>query len=357
MRGSAPVVVLGHLLSGRCDPKGVADWPAVAEAARRGRLEAILAHRLGRDLPEALRERADAQRRRVAFAALHLLREREHVLGALVSLAPVILLKGAVLGHLVYPDPTLRSTNDLDLLIPTAAMSASVSALEAIGYVETDLFPSRPVSRAAYHERLLSRELVPGRVRQPVELHTGFAQPFRHRLSADSLFASSVPFAPDGLAVFAPHVRRLGDVDQLIHLAVHLAREQFLSPSKHLFDVHLWFERGVDPAALVARAAETRTKTALYETLRLSAAVFGTAVAPDLLGELSPPRPIAAWLDYWHTPTGHRLVRRPLSMREAQALLMLPLLDDTEGRVAALWHYSRLRVLDRWGGSLSRPPR
>ena len=357
MNGRAPVVVLGHLLTGRCHPNDVADWPAVADAARRGRLEAILAHRLGPSLPESLRERTDAQRRRVAFAALHLLREREQVLEALVPHCPVILLKGAVLGHLVYPDPTLRSTNDLDLLIPSAAMPKAVTALEALGYVETNLFPSRPASRAAYHERLLSRELVPGRVRQPVELHTGFAQTFRHALDADSLFARSLPFAPDGLARLSPHVRRLGDVDQLIHLAVHLTREQFLSPSKHLYDVHLWLERGVDPVALVARATETRTKTALYETLRLSKLVFGTPLAEGLLEELAPPSPVAAWLAHWHTPTGHRLVRRPLSMRQAQALLMLPLLDGAPDRVAALWNYGRLRVLDRRGRGSSGPPR
>jgi hypothetical protein len=47
----------------------------------------------------------------------------------------LVALKGPVLAHLAYPDPTWRSYGDLDLLVRTEAWPAACEVLEAEGYV------------------------------------------------------------------------------------------------------------------------------------------------------------------------------------------------------------------------------
>jgi hypothetical protein len=339
---ATPLVWLGRALSHEPLPEG-APWAAIADAARAARLEPLLLKRRRAELPGHLLERLETQTRRVAFAAVIAERECRAIVAALshAGVQPVVLLKGAVLGHLVYPDPVLRSTNDLDLLVQSDQLALACDAATTIGYQPTDLFPNRPASGVAYHERLLSREVVPGRVRQPIELHTGFAQPFRHRLAMQELLDRSLPFIAGG----AP-AHRLDDEDMLLHLAVHLAREQFLSPGKHLYDVHLWVTRGVRWPEVLGRAKRYHVETALFETLRLARDVFRTDVPTHVFDELGPWLPRRLWLEFWHTPTDAGLVRRRLTMRTAQALTMLPLLDTARDRTRAVLGYARLRLAD-----------
>ncbi len=47
---------------------------------------------------------------------------------------PAIVLKGAYLGELIYPDPAERPMEDIDLLVRHAHLGAAAQALEALGY-------------------------------------------------------------------------------------------------------------------------------------------------------------------------------------------------------------------------------
>jgi len=261
----------------------------------------------------------------------------------LATLEPVVtravVLKGHAIAPLVYPDPALRSTNDIDLLIRREDAAAANAALRATGYVETNLFPDRPESRERYHERVLSRELVPGRVRQPVELHTGFAQSFRHTIPYPRLIERAVPRGGGGF--------RLSDEDQLLHFAAHSGREQFLGPLKQLLDVHLWvIHRPLCWRTISRRAIQYGLATTLWETLRLTRALFGTPLPPEVGLAIGPGPLRRRWLRWWHTPGDHGLTRFPASMRTAQVAALLPLLDHGRDRLRFVGTYAAIRLSD-----------
>ncbi len=332
-----PLARLGRALAGVAPPDAQG-WAHAVEAARAARLEPLLLHAQRDALPEPHRRALERQTRRVAVANLYAQRELDALLSALGP--RTVVLKGPVIEALAYPPGVPRSTNDLDLLVPAATLPGAAEALRALGYAPVDLYPHRPASRRVLHEHLWTREVVPGAVRQPVELHTALCQAFRHRLDDHALHARSLPFRGG---------RRLDDADLLIHLAVHLGKEQFRSPAKHLADVDLWVRRGVPWDALVTRAAASATRTGLHEALRLSQALFQTPVPPGVLRELRPPAWARPALAFWHAPRGTRAVRARLPIRAAQALTAPASFDHLEDAVLAAARYTRLRIADALG--------
>jgi len=323
------------------------DWEEVERIVFAGRVEALVLRALPPNTPAAFRERLQTRARKVAFSGLRALRERDQLMAALQEsgVERAVLLKGSVLGWLLYPDPLLRSMNDLDLLVSPKDMDTCRDTLCRLGYIENDLFPKRSASRDHYHERLYYRELVPKRVRQIVELHTGFAQDFRHDIPYSQLLERALLF-PEG----GPGAYRLEDTDQLIHLCVHMAREQFLGPLKHLLDIHHWVQQDrVDWPSLIQRSAGFQTATAVSESLRLAQLIFQTRVPAAVVRALRPSWTRRRFLQWWHQPRAESLLRFSVSMRTAQAVAMLPLLDTHTQRLRCLWGYGSLRARDWWG--------
>ena len=124
--------------------------------------------------------------RYLAFIQLHQQRLKEQVVSALTQagIKPV-LLKGAAIAPMVYPEPILRSTNDLDILVNLRNETAATDVLRALGGHFHDLFPNRSISRAQYHEKVFVFQPTP-QLSLLIELHTGFAQSFRHPIDYDS---------------------------------------------------------------------------------------------------------------------------------------------------------------------------
>lgn len=332
----------GRLRASSAPPR---DWGQVQRIASRGGLGPLLLSRAQDQLPGTMREVFEAERRKAAFAGLRALRERDRLLGALheAGIDRVVLLKGAVLGWLTYPDPILRPMLDLDLLVRARDEAAAVRALVELGYREENPFGGRRASHRANHERLFGLELIPGRLRLAVELHTAFAQSFRYRVPYDRVIQRALPFAE------SPGGYRLEGSDQLLHLAIHMAREQFLGPLKHLLDVHHWVARGeLDWQAVIARALRWGAATATDETLRLASLVFGTRIPREVPLALGPGRVRGTWLRWLHRPQGDRLVRGAVPMRAAQSAALLPLMDTNSQRARFLATYARLRLRDLW---------
>lgn len=328
-------------------------WTRLAAMARAERVEPLVRRAAAPWLPSDIAEALDLGARKVAFATVRTLAERDRVLLALAAaaVAPVVLLKGAVLGWLAYPDPGLRAMNDLDLLVRDG--EGAGRALTALGYREIDCYPGRPASRGAAFERLFARPLVPGRVNQPIEVHTGFAEALRYPVAYDDVLARALRF-PEG----GPGAHRLEDVDQLLHLAVHLAREQFQGPLKHLLDVHRWVQRGsLDWDEAIRRADAWGARTSLAESLRLSAEVFGTPLPHGLLDALGLRGARRLWLSLWNAPREGRMVRWRLPIRASQALTLAPLMDTPRQCARFLFGYARLRLSDRRTGGSPAPPR
>ncbi|MCX6688455.1 MAG: nucleotidyltransferase family protein, partial [Methanoregula sp.] len=78
---------------------------------------------------------------------------------------PVILLKGHALARTVYPDPALRQSSDIDLLVQPHNIPASEEVLEKLGYVcPAKIFH---ISQYEHHHETFSP---PGKG-LPIELH------------------------------------------------------------------------------------------------------------------------------------------------------------------------------------------
>ena len=78
---------------------------------------------------------------------------------------PVLLIKGPALGRTVYPDPALRQSSDIDLLIRPEDFLSSEKIMESLGYS----CPARTyhLSRHTFHHQ----EFLPGKKGMMVEIH------------------------------------------------------------------------------------------------------------------------------------------------------------------------------------------
>lgn len=343
--------VLGGTRGPTPPPPGIG-WDAVGEMIQKARLAGLFLHRAGDVLPPELGATLDESARRDVFALMRTGREQAAVLQALgeAGVEPVVILKGSVLGRLAYPDPMLRPMHDIDVLVREAQARRARAALCELGYREAERFAGRPASRAANHELVFFRELLAGRVRQVVELHVAFAQSFRYRIDYAGVLRRAVPFPEEG-----PVAHRLAGEDQLLQLAVNMAREQFLGPLKQLLDMHLWIRRGgLDFGSVLARARRWGAATAVWMALRLTDEVFGTDMPSDVREALAPSGARRLLLEWSHRPNPASLLRFPAGARAGQAIGLLPLMDDTAQRVRFLATYGMLRFLDATARRRSR---
>jgi hypothetical protein len=282
---------------------------ALAVAARRAAWPAIPA-----DAEAALGRALTAARGRHAFFA----RELAVVLATLDAAAvPVLVLKGAALAELLYPAPELRPYADLDLLIRRGDLERADGALRAAGWARHADEHSWDFDAAFDAATVYDR---PGGAR--VDLHWALLTEPRcgwNAVAAEGVWERAVDVRLAGRAARTP-----GREDTLLHAASHLAVHHAFSGLPWLWDLALMLERwgaGLDWAALRARAARWRVRTALAWALRRVEAVFGVA-AP---APCTPPRGVRSWI------LG-ALLRRAGPARLVQLDPVVPLLISDRGR-------------------------
>lgn len=203
---------------------------------------------------------------------------------------PVMLLKGAILAHQIYPTPSTRTMDDLDVLVPQPRIHAALAALQEIGFG----FPER------YHDayRTLAQAAEPPDVTWPlqrpdqpifVELHTSID--FARTLPAghlEAMWARSVATSVGGLAC-----RMLHHDDFLMHLCLHLSRYHKFQPGmRALLDIALYVAHYAavwDWPALATASQHQGTASWLYVTLHLAHTLLGAPVPPSFFAQLSPP--------------------------------------------------------------------
>lgn len=144
--------VLGHLmrpLGGagdeavtRSSVEAVATQPELAaDFLRRHRigalwLDAARRYGLAAQVPESLRRSIEAGA--TGTLAYHLVQEvgLKRAVGALEEAAvPLVVMKGAYLGRVLYPNPGLRPAGDVDVLVAPGDRGRAIRALEAAGFV------------------------------------------------------------------------------------------------------------------------------------------------------------------------------------------------------------------------------
>jgi hypothetical protein len=147
------------------------------------------------------------------FAALTIERKLLQVTERLerAGIRPVV-LKGPALAHSLYPDPSWRAFEDLDLLIQTRDWRRACDVLAEAGYIR-----GLPEPRAGFDERFGKAAVHWNGDGVALDLHrTLVLGPFGLCLRPDELFDHAVPFTVGGRKLL-----RLDDADRLIHACLH----------------------------------------------------------------------------------------------------------------------------------------
>lgn len=192
------------------------DWELLLALARRHRVVALLyqALRAVPGIPAAVlaQLRAEAQRH-----AGHSLRQ----VGELAQLAqafaaegvPLIVLKGPALARLAYGNVALRSSVDLDLLVPRRDLPRASALLERHGYTRLEQLGAGQTEAylaAQHHFSFVRDDLL-------VELHYELRERyFSYRSDLAGLWARAAPVVLGGCTLQAP-----GYADQFTTLCLH----------------------------------------------------------------------------------------------------------------------------------------
>ena len=257
------------------------DRQGIAPLIRRGVMQARLP--LSAEVDRALRLGSAAASLRLRHLVQPVLRL---TLGALheAGLEPVV-LKGAALAHLNYPDPALRTLSDIDVLLPTADLGRARAALIRAGFSvdESAVLP-------AGHQHLKPLYLARGSL--AVELHDRFfgdGGPFC--INMPEIIGRARPATIAGVAA-----RVLAPADALVYVCAHVAYGHSYRwfPLRTLTDILALTtsEPAVDWELVLRSARQSRLSGAVYWPLRLSQAWLGSPIPEAVLGGLAPAAPL-----------------------------------------------------------------
>ncbi|WP_380165826.1 nucleotidyltransferase family protein [Jannaschia sp. R86511] len=219
-----------------------------------------------------------------------------------------VLVKGAALAHELYPRPDVRPFADADVVVAPGRLAAALDALEAVGAV--DLVHNWDLMlRLGLAEITL---VMPAGTQ--VDLHWSLANRASVRdglgFRTDALLAGS---RPCGLL---PGLRTPDDVDALVHVAWHCARNG-AARLLWLCDVELAAARVLDRhEALQDALARTGTLLPVAVALDRAAQVFPGGAAQTVADRLP-----QGWWRALNRASGRRLVGAPPGRRSGRALV------------------------------------
>ena len=217
---------------GRVDPE------RFLEVAAHHGVAPLLVHELNRTKtlhhwPATIREPLLQAARRQAWVETRDRGELQQVLRVLAAHGvPVLLMKGAALAHLYYPDPCLRPRFDTDLLVRRADMPSVRRVMRALGYSRSNRTSGdlvMPQEQFVKDDRRGTAHVY--------DVHWKMAIPV---LFADVLRFDEVVARAIEVPALGAHARTLGRVDALLLACVHrLAHHHGDERLLWLYDIHL----------------------------------------------------------------------------------------------------------------------
>jgi hypothetical protein len=239
---------------------------------------------------------------------------------------PVIPLKGLALAESLYPDPVLRPSSDLDLLVRPDTVLAVDASLQGLGYRR--LADAHSWSFDLAYDRATVYQ-GPHGVR--VDLHWSLLSDPRYvwnEAEEPTIWERAVRIQVAGAETWG-----LCPEDLLLYLAAHLAVHHGLSGALWYWDLALllgqWSDK-LDWDAVTARAARWRVRTALYFALLGCQRLFDVEAPSGVMAQLRPWGPRAAalrWLVLHHD------ARR---LKQLEHLIALLLVDRARDLTTAL---------------------
>ena len=234
----------------------------------------------GLNAPESLCVAIAALARHAAARSLLRLAEARRIQLALDDAGiHALWLKGMALGHWLYPQPHLRDTADIDLLLPDHRTTLDVAhVLAPLGYA----LPNPHIAGDLVVHELLAWS---DRARVELDLHWDVSNGalFAGRLPWQALWSGAQPVPALGKGAFG-----LGDIDALLHACMHRAANHLTAQEfrlRWLLDIHLLAGVMSPPKwqALALRAQQARLADACLDGLQATAEVFETCLPPDVL--------------------------------------------------------------------------
>lgn len=242
----------------------VEDWPGLFDRAWAHGVEDLLLHYAQRDrwpVPEAARAAPERrQAGRALWAAHARVSLREAILALQDAQIDALVLKGPALAERLYPDPALRPSIDLDLLIEPARIDAAAKALMRLGY-RAETGPTARYARAYQRQVHLERPQGP-----PIEIHAALYAGFGTTVPAEPVVARSAGYVLENRA----RCRILDAEDEALYLAVHAAGHSFIR-MMWLYDLKLVLRAhpGLHWESVVERARSSELTRSLHFALRV----------------------------------------------------------------------------------------
>ncbi len=232
---------------------------------------------------------AEAGLRRIA--ALHVARTARLRLALTEVLAAarqrgvkVMVLKGAALGTMLYQDPLLRPSQDIDLLCQETEYEGVRDTLLRLGYTTQDGLAT--VRRRASLETLFERHFQHPDGLVEVELHTDCIKLGVRPRHSEAIWGRAMAVEIDGEPALT-----LAPDDQVLVLSIHLHR--------HGFNRLIWFKDmdlllrlygpSLDWERICAEAGSEGATPSLWYTLSLLAAILHPPIPPEVLRVTRPP--------------------------------------------------------------------
>ncbi len=275
----------------------------------------------------------------------------DQVLTALQAQAVTpILLKGNYLAACVYPEPSLRQMNDIDLLVTPQDLARTEAALLGLGYLASHKAPDRGAGvtkhtstfRPPRDDDPTPNPYLSAAAGRTVEPHTSLEEAW-YGLHADitpGVWERSIAIQLN------PHtVRALCADDLITHLAVHLCFHLIMGyPSMvQLLDLLFVTERFQDEIqwdVVVARARERRAAAFVYAALQLAVQTLDAPIPRAVLERLERA-----------CPAHVRAYARTLTLAEVAARTQRPPVTGLTQRIRRGWQDRR--EVAHWASSLT----
>jgi hypothetical protein len=196
---------------------------------------------------------------------------------------PVIVMKGAAIGSLLYDKPEVRTSGDIDLLCKEEDFGTIHDCLESLGYVAGD--DSMLPERHSHNETHFERHYLHMGKRVHVELHVDEMKLGIRPKHQASIWERTIVVNIDGSNALA-----LCPEDQVLSLSVHLHRHGFnrLIWFKDLdLLIRKWHGR-IDWDRVIQEAKIEGAESSLWYTFNFLQKLLDTPMPQDVMARLKP---------------------------------------------------------------------
>lgn len=324
-----------RLNSLRLSTLNAAEWQALVELAQRqgvgGTLYYVIKTR-GYDQFVPSEYHNSLRKHYLTNSVRHLVRRRE--LGQVARAMqdrhiPLLVLKGAFLAEVLYPDAAMREMGDMDLLVPAERLKEAAGVLEGLGFTAQHPYHHEDAISVLHHLPAFSK---PNGIH--IELHwTFFSVGEAPRVNADSIWDRAQSFSMDGVSLLG-----LCPEDLLLHVCGHASHQHtFEMGLRSIYDVAVIlceYREILDWEQVMRTATDWRWQRGAYLMLRMAHELLG---APLSEGFLSQHRPSGFEERLYETACVHLLSSEYRGGIVPKSLASWHI-ADLSGKMGIFWH-------------------